>query len=411
MSHRRLLTPLASVWLVTASACIDTLDPAELGLPRVFGTVRGEPPMSLLPPLTDRSGNIYVVHAGDDHTEVATFIGHAETGWSSDCVIKDGDALGMHGWIGATDDHAWFWSGEALIELQGATGGCQRVLQADPLTGTDLAFTAVLPALRETTTRTTVVALVRGPTDKLPFVAVIDLDIRVPIALRPLSPTFNGQIAVLGVGGVARSREGVVLLAYRDKDTTQLELRTYDHSGTETAIVPVGEPVSGEPPSVVGMLQLDPDGLLAGLLSDKRLLLAQGGTATLVPITDMQPVGVHRHDDSLYLVGTVQKRPALAPIRDASAAPAVYQWTTSEAVASTLAAGGVAVLDDHTGAREVLRWDRAVSAIGTSPFLSPHDLNDHALGVSGWVLGGPSFSAGGNTVTQLAHVPIGVEYR
>ena len=35
--------------------------------------------------------------------------------------------------MGASDNRAWFWAGDALVEVDGTTGQCTQVLDTDPL--------------------------------------------------------------------------------------------------------------------------------------------------------------------------------------------------------------------------------------------------------------------------------------
>ena len=147
------------------------LDAGEWGAFRYFAELEGEVPMRLVPPISDRDGNVYVLYednVGDSVVYTGQFLG----GWSTGCqpheLPLDDEADGktsLHGFMGASDDRAWFWAGDALVEVDGSTGQCTQVLDSDPLTVTDLQFVAAVPWVHETPSRRTMVGIVRGVSD------------------------------------------------------------------------------------------------------------------------------------------------------------------------------------------------------------------------------------------------------
>ena len=166
---------------------------------------------------------------------------------------------------------------------------------------------------------------------------------------------------------------------------------------------------AGDEAGIAGTLQFGPDGLVAGLLSDGRLLRANRSGAGMEMVTAMAPVGVHEHHGRVYLVGTVNNQPAVSPLSLQGSLAQPVPWQLSATVASTLSAG-IAVLDDRSAERNYVRWNGARSAIGRFPFLSAHDPRDYAVDVTGWLVAGPSYDTGGISYTAVAHVPIGISY-
>jgi hypothetical protein len=61
--------------LLWPSGCIEYLQPGELGTPRYFGEVRGDDPLPVLPPISDRAGNTYILVATETQPDVDVFVG------------------------------------------------------------------------------------------------------------------------------------------------------------------------------------------------------------------------------------------------------------------------------------------------------------------------------------------------
>ena len=200
-----------AVLLLAAAACTDPgLAPGQVGLARAFGEVRGAPPLDLLPPVLDRAGNVYVLYAPADSPEVRVHVGLPDGGWKSGCVLSEGGA-GVRAWVGQGEDRAWYWAGDALVEVRGTTGSCHAVLDRDPTSGTDLAFIAVIPRVDERPSRTTVTALITSAGEAQPYLAVIDLGTGSYARVGPHGVPAAAGAAVVGVG--AGRDEGVVVFA------------------------------------------------------------------------------------------------------------------------------------------------------------------------------------------------------
>ena len=84
------------VLVLGLTGCIDYLEPGEVGAVRYFGEVRSTPgePLPLLPPISDRDGNYYVLSGARDLRQVTVFTGQAGGGWSSGCGLHKGDDRG-----------------------------------------------------------------------------------------------------------------------------------------------------------------------------------------------------------------------------------------------------------------------------------------------------------------------------
>src|SRR5687768_10348002 len=126
--RRIVLVGLCGLGLFLA-ACPSEPEAGEYGTFRFAGRARGKPPLNLFPPVTDRSGNIYVAYGGvtlPGETEV--FVGRVGGGWTSGCSLTKGDKFGLHGWVGFDEQHQWYWSGDAFVSVSGESADCHRVL-------------------------------------------------------------------------------------------------------------------------------------------------------------------------------------------------------------------------------------------------------------------------------------------
>ena len=395
---------------LTASGCVDYLDPGELGVLRYFGEVRGAPPLTLLPPIADRDGNSYVLWGARDRSEVLAFVGHAGGGWTSGCAVHKGDDRGAHGWVGRAQDRAWYWSGDALVEVSGATGSCKAVLDRDPASNADLAFLGVIPHVREAPSRTTLVAMVQSPADPVPFQGVIDLGLGRYSDLVRFEPADAAGVTVLGTGADASGEIGVMLVRWQQGADVRVEGRFLDGAGRTVAVAPVDNvPAMLAEDAVLGSLQVSDRGLVAGLLEGGDLVTFDrdgGGVRSFA--LDMTPAGVHRAGGALWLVGDAGG-PVVARL-DADGVPGSAQrWTASERVEAALA-GEVTVLDDRTDPRRYVSWNDPRSAMGAFPFLTAAGPHAYAQDTTAWLVAGPSYQAGGEPRTSVALVPVGISY-
>ncbi len=407
------------------------LDAGEWGTFRYFAELEGEVPMRLVPPISDRDGNVYVLYednVGDSVVYTGQFLG----GWSTGCqpheLPLDDEADGktsLHGFMGASDDRAWFWAGDALVEVDGSTGQCTQVLDSDPLTVTDLQFVAAVPWVHETPSRRTMVGIVRGVSDVFfgvpPYHVVVDLDLGRYVAYDVFEPSDASCVDVLGVGSAPDREEGVVLVAYNHEDTRVAQIRYLNAKGQITATIPVDlggavyDCVSGEEreePEVLGFMQANAQGIYAGLLSDGTLLAFHSkATDGVEPreLPDFTPAGLVRDGDDLWVSGVFEDRPLIGKLDSTGFVKesSVVRWKTAEAAAAELN-GKIKVLDQRYSPSEPVNWQSPTSAIGAWPFLSPHPMDRYAQETTGWIVAGPSFESTSQVRTAVAYAPVGM---
>ena len=401
----------AAALAVSLGGCVDYLDPGEHGVMRYFGEVRGAAPLALLPPIADRDGNVYVLYGARDLSTALAFVGHAGGGWTSGCSLHKGDSRGAHFWVGRAQDRAWYWSGDALVEVDGGTGSCKAVLDKDPASNTDLLFMGVVPFVKEAPSRTTVVALFTSPADPVPYHGVIDLDLGRYSEIDRFEPRDAEAVAVLGTGSDADGEVGVMLVSYTRGSQVVLEGRFLDDRGRTTDIAPVsgGDPLLGQD-AVLGQLQISPGGTVAGLLADGRMVLfdRNGGSVGSFSL-DMTPVGVHRDQGgSLWLVGD-SGGPVVARLGSDGRPGSAVAWTASERAAAAVD-GDVRVLDDRTDPRHYTSWPDPISAMGPYPFVTAAPPLVYAQDTTAWLFAGPSYSVGGEPRTSVALAPVGITY-
>lgn len=409
------LVRLSSVLLLaaTTAGCAGGLDDGEIGDVRVMGTVRGDPPR-VLPPVLDRDGNYYVLEGALGFpTFTRAYVGAVGGGWRGSCRVTSGDRFGAHGWVGGTQSKYWYWSGFALVGVSGSTADCRRVLSVDPSTGADLRFLAVVPQVRDAPSSTSVVALIQSPTDLVPFAIVVDLRANRYAEITAFTPDTARQLIVLGVGANRETREGLVLVAYDDDGERRVDAVVYDDLAQEVTRFPVDlpAPLISEY-SVQGYIEYSDAGLAAGVIGDGFVLALAGGVSRVLdPLEELglEAVGVHRFDGRLYVVGTLDGQPAIAPLTDSATFGAPQVWTSSLALAQRLA-GGLTVIDDRAIPQTERFWDDVTTAIGPFPLISAHSPAVVAPDTVAWAFAGPSFQAGGESVTQIGIGPVGVRY-
>lgn len=406
---------LASAVLVLGAlaACSSTLSPGAVGVLRYAGRVRGTRPLALLPPVTDIAGNIYVLNGAIDLQETRAFVGPAGGGWKANCELPQNRTVGAHGWVGYATNQQWYWSGDALVSISGTDGGCHEVLDRDPSTNTDLFFQAVIPAVRSLAQRTTVPAFVQAATDTRPFSALVDLRAEFLTNVQPFEPADAVDVQFLGAGGLREQERGVVLVQYRRGNRVSLELRGYDGEADLTSLVSVsGGPYGNY--AVQGYLQLDDGDLVAGLLRPSNdadgfeLLTADAAGGDVRPVAGMEPVGVHRWEGALWLVGLRDSLPVVAPIGRGGIG-AITPWSSSGTVAGFFQ-GPTAVRDDRSLPSRDTTWVDVATATGEWPFLSPHSLTEHAKGTTLWVFGGPTSRSNSIDFSAFGVAPCGVSY-
>ncbi len=415
-----------------------TLESGEWGTLRYFGELEGiapvresvddlQQPLVLVPPVSDRDGNIYVLHE-QITKDAVVYVGDPYGGWSRGCPPYEDplpNALQSepqaHGFLGTSQDMAWFWSGDALVQVSGTTGECKQVIDKDPLTLTDLRIVAATPYIHETPARRTVNAWVQGSNDALdrkpPYQVVVDLDLRRYVTYSTFQPEDATCVDILGVGADPEAEESVVIVAYNRNGKRIQEARFLNPEGdtvgrskldmgSDDVFVCASLEAGPTPePKVLGQLQANDDGVYAGLLSDGRLLTfnAGGGVAKSLPDFDVQ--GMARVGGKLYVTGTLDGRPIAAEVRGSQVSDAV-RWKASERAAAGLQAS-VSVLDERYSPAEPVKWQNPETAIGTWPFMTPYPMDTYAIETTGWLVAGPTFEST-QIRTAVAFGPVGL---
>lgn len=385
------------------ASCGDTYEPGSFGEFRFIGRVRGQPPLSVIPPISDRRGNVYTAYGAIGLPETVAFASRTAGSSRQACTETKGDTFGLHGWVGFADDRAWYWSGDALVRVSG-DGGCGRILNVDPATNADLQFKAVMPWVRITGTRNTLVALVQSAGDVVPFSVLVDLERN--LMTNVLAIPGRGPVTILGVGAEPGGDDRVTLVARGGA----MEALFFDEEAnlTETTAV------AGTPPpeyGVLGYLRMNERGTVVGLTSVGSLVVFNRGGGGLVPLPDgFTPVGVHLWNDAFYVVGTSGDRPAVIPVDAVGQPGAPVAWEASETAAANLS-GPIVVNDDRTFPVRETTWVDVKSAMGAAPFLSPFSPWPHSNGTTLWVVAGPVSDPGsGRPLTSIAIVPVGIAY-
>jgi hypothetical protein len=406
------------------------LKPGEWGQFRYFGELEGAPPLRLLPPLSDRDGNAYVLYE-DFNGDSVIYTGQALGGWSVGCQAhelpledrdhEDGE-LNVHGFLGASQDEAWYWAGDALVNVSGATGQCTQILDTDPLTVTDLQFVAAIPWVWETPSRRTLVAMVRGVSDRFlgvpPYQVVVDLDLGRYVAYDVFQPSDAECVDVLGVGGSKTREEGVFIVAYTDDGERIVEARFVDAKGRATGSVALDfgaeaydcvEEESTEP-RVTGFIQANKQGVWAGLLDDGTLVAFNKGGGSVRELPNYTPTGLVRFGDHLWVSGMDDtNRPVVGKLQATGnvVASDVRRWASAEKAAQGLE-GKIEVLDQRYSPSEPVTWKSPTTAIGAWPFLSPFPLDQYANDTTGWLIAGPSYESASQQRTAIAYAPVGI---
>jgi hypothetical protein len=396
--------------LGTGTGCTETLEPGSYGRLRYLGNVRGATPLTLLPPLTDREGNAYVLF-GDLAlpNETQLFIGQIDGGWSSEgCDITFGTDFGVHGFVGRAQDRAWYWSGGALVRASAPTGKCTRILELDPSSAARLSFVAVVPDVRDTPSRTTTLAWIQAPTDPRPFEVVVDLNSDNYTSITELRPLSATEVEVLGVGANPETHEGVVVARYREGEAIRVRAFFYDHLGDRVDEVSISGLDTLPAYGIRGYLMASELGLYAGLDVEGQVLVLDKSGGRRVGVSGMVPAGVHRWGGQLYLVGEEGGRPRVAAIDDDGDISSPSTWDTSLDAGNL--GGSVEVVDDRSLPSRTVDWSNPRTAMGPFPFVHAHSPDPYADDTTTWLIAGPSFSTAGEDRTAIAFGPVGITY-
>jgi hypothetical protein len=400
----------AALCALSSFGCVDYLNEGELGRIRYFGEVRGAAPLRMIPPVADRDGNVYALYGAPGLNEVEAFVGHGRGGWTSGCFEHKGDDRGAHGWVGVETGKAWYWSGDALVEVDGDSGECEQILDADFRTGAGLNFEGVVPMVIEKPSRSIALALVSTSADAVPYHIVVDLSIARYTDARPFEPAGATNVVVLGVGADRDSRTGFMVVKYQLGDENVVEGLFLDDDGNEIGRAPIADAGASAEDAVLGYLQSVDGNMVAGVLETGEIVSfdRSGGAARV--FNGFGVAGVHKWDGSLYLVGMGAADPMIARIDSAGTIGAPAVWQASLEAAGSLQ-GDLAVLDERTEPRQTVGWADPVSAIGPMPFISAHSPDVYATDTTGWLLAGPGFQLDSNPQTSVAFAPVGISYR
>lgn len=398
--------------------CIDYLPPGEHGSLRYFSEVDGDAPLPMLPPISDRDGNAYVLYGAPDESSSESFqafTGGSTGGWNGGCsILRNREIrLGARAWVGAATSRAWYWAGEGLIEVAGRTGSCRVILPKDPASQVDLFFLGVIPRVYETPSRTFVHALLRGGGDV--FHVTVDLERDDYGDARPFEPEGATDVRVLGTGADRSRNLGFMLVSYELDGARILEGIHLDRNNNEIARARLDD-VPGElaeslgDGAVYGNLESADGNLVAGYLETGDVVLFDRAGGVIRSVPDLTPHGVHRWEDELYVVGVSSGEPHISRITPGGeffSTPVL--WESSLRAASELE-GTVSVLDDRREPRRVVGWESPVSAMSEHPFVQPWSPHPYAEGTTVWIVAGPSFEVAGIQRTSVAHGPLGISY-
>lgn len=401
---------LLVAWAVLPAGCIEYLEGGELGQLRYFGDVRGATPLRFTAPVSDRDGNTYVLFGSPDVAEAIAFVGHAGGDWSGNCLVHENASRGAHGWVGRSQNRAWYWSGDSLVEVSGLTGGCRELLDQDPTTGADLAFQGVVPWVKETPSRTTTVALIQSPSDPVPFFVQVDLDQGVYTNLSEFVPRGGDDVTVLGVGAHPPDDSGVMVVKYTlNEDTVRVEGRFLDDEAAVGDIANLDGLGEVELDGFAGFLQVTDEGTAAGVLQTGELVVFNAAGGGVRNAGNLEAVGVHRWNGDVWVVGLGNGRPAVARINEGGGIDPPQVWSASEQVAQSLR-GQQIVLDDRIKPVKTQAWTDPVQAVGEFPFLQAHPLHPYAQDTTLLLVAGPGYNTAGEAFTSVAVAPVGVSF-
>lgn len=404
-----MLGPALVLGLVGACSSTSDQGPGEWGVLRYFGEIEGTAPLRLIPPITDREGNVYVLYGNRTRAEAAVYVGRAAGGWTSGCEIHKGDDRGVHGWAGHDASRAWYSSGDGLVEVNGGTGACHLLLDTDPTSSANIRFLGVFPHVTDSPSATELPVLFTTPSDSGAFHATVDLDLGLYKNLKDFEPAEATDVTVIGVGAHRSDDEIYLVVSYTLGAEQRLEARFMDRSGTLSGVHELEGIAMPDEDGIVGYLQ-SAGGVVAGLLETGELITYTRDWAKVEPVSGFTPVGVHVWDGTLWLTGlSGDDEPVVTEIRSDGTLGPLTRWETSVAALENLQ-GGIDVLDERSNPTQERVWEEAASAIGPFPFLSEHSPDAYADGMTGWLVAGPFYDTGVEGMTAVAFGPVGLSY-
>lgn len=391
---------------LVATGCLAPTSSGEWGSVRYFSNVLGQAPLRLVPPLSDREGNTYVLYGAPDWFNTlglrVSVTGDRPTTCDPDPADTDPGTYGLHGWVGRTTDRVWYWTGTALVELQNS-GSCEFVLRSDPVSGTEVKFLGIAPFVDDTPSRRFAYALVEGGTGEVSF-TLIDLDRALPFNTRRFPEDDPaGDLRVVATGGWEAERTPVFVVAFSGR----VQAFYLDRFGEITARRDVALSPDIAAYAVPGFLQFDDAGNGVGLLDDGSLfMLSPTDSVLATPNFDAQ--GLLAWEGALYVTGEQQGTAVLARVNGPGVLSNTVAFRSANLALQGLA-GGLDVDDERSRPIRPDRWDDVRSAIGGRPLISPWPLDPYTTGSVGWILAGPSFSTGLEPVTAIGFAPVGLE--
>jgi len=408
---------VAGLAALTSGGCIEYLEPGELGQFRYLGDYVAEEDFLFPRPVADRNGSVYALMGSRDLAQTEATVGYASGGgWRGRCAVHQNVDRGLHGWLDTTVDRSWYWSGDALVEVNGLTSDCKQVLRRDPNSQSQLAFKAVIPNVKWTPSRRTLVALVQAPSDPVPFQVVVDLDIRRYSRFEEFIPRNADNVVALGVGAEEETDAGFMVVRYEiegdegEDPDVRVEGRFLDANAEVTDIVPIGGLDAFGEDAMTGYMQLGDAGWAAGVLDDGSVLTFNRSTARHITDTGpLEPVGVHLWEGTAWVVGMANGRPSIAAVNSGGALDNPVVWAASERLAGALRSN-VVVQDDRYTPIRTLNWTNPDPAYGEFPLVVPNAPWSYATSTSLMMIAGPTYTSGGQTFVSLAVGPVGLSY-
>ena len=400
-----------------SGGCIDYLAPGELGQFRYIGDYVAEESFLFPRPIADRNASVYALMGSRELGQTEATVGYpAGGGWRGRCAIEQNVDRGLHGWLDSTIDRAWYWSGDALVEVNGLNSDCKQILRRDPNSQSQLAFKAIIPKVRWTPSKRTMVALVQAPSDPVPFQVVIDLDIRRYTRFEQFIPRNAQNVVSLGTGREDATEAGFMVVRYEiagDEGTepdVRVEARFLDKDAVVTDIVQISGLDAYEQDAMTGFMQIGDAGWAAGVLDDGSVLLFDRNNARHITDTGpLEPVGVHLWEGTAWVAGVANGRPSIAAVNDAGGLDSPVVWAASEALAKSLATS-VVIQDDRFTPIRTLTWSNPDPAFGQAPLVVPNAPWPYAIDESLMMIAGPTYTSGGQTFVSLAVGPVGLSY-
>ena len=394
----------ALVAATALSGCTPPLENGEIGNIRYFGEIPGEVPMRLLPPTTDRDGNLYVAYGARNRTDTAIWAGRSSGGWNNACSGHRG-TFGLHGFIGTAHNEAWVWTGDTVLHIWGESGTCHEILKQDPVTGTSLIWQAIAPAVRISPSRMTTTGIVRSTNSGQSYHAIIDLERETMTQLQTLQPTGVDDLIVLGTGANTERDEYLFAVSYSLSGRRIDEALLMDSDNQLLRRIPLELDTAPSEYEILGFFQSTEGGAWAGVRENGGLILiAPAGGYDLSP--DFDAYGLLRTPKNLFVTGLLGDNPVAARVADNSTLEATREWRTPELALSQLNQS-VTVFDERNSPLRRATWDNSESAIGVRPLITPYPLDSYTESSAGWLFAGPSYQGPAEEITAIGFAPIG----